>query len=94
MKGFPYVTSKVIGDVVSMLDGIGACMATRYLDTNLIVRVTRRGKHDRRDRAFEFVLTIGKPNFRERAFIKQCKKAGEKFPLKKIQLKYPPKKKK
>jgi hypothetical protein len=33
-------------------------------------------------------LTIGKPNYSERKFIKQCIKAGEPFPIKKIQLKY------
>lgn len=90
MKGTPYVLSKIIGDVVNMLDGIGARMATKYLEPNLIVRVTRRGKNNKR----EFVLTIGHPNARERNFIKKCKKVGEKFPIKKMQLKYPPEKRK
>lgn len=38
-------------------------------------------------------LTIGRPNYSERKFIKQCVKAGEPFPIKKIQLKYWPMKK-
>lgn len=94
MKGTPYVDDKVIGKVVNMLDGIGAVMATKYLAPNLVVRATRRGKFDKRNRSFEFVVTIGKPNYRERDFIAQCKRAGEKFPIKKIQLKYPPKSRK
>jgi len=40
------------------------------------------------------VLTIGRPNYAEREFIKLCKKAGEPFPVKKMQLKFYPKKKK
>jgi hypothetical protein len=34
------------------------------------------------------VFTIGKPNYEEREFIKKCKKAGEPFPVKKIQVKF------
>lgn len=93
MKGTPYVEDKVIGQVVNMLDGISAKTATKYLETNLIVRATRRHTFTRRDRHVEFVVTIGKPNVREQEFIKKCKKAGEPFPIKKIQLKFPPKKK-
>lgn len=42
----------------------------------------------------EFVLKIGKPNYLERDFVKMCKKAGEPLPVKKVQIKHYPKKKK
>ena len=35
-------------------------------------------------------LTCGKPNFAERAFVKKAVKAGEPFPVRKVQLKFPP----
>lgn len=38
----------------------------------------------------EIILTIGKPNHSERKFIKDCKKAGEPFPVKGVILKFPP----
>lgn len=62
--------------------------ATKYLSDKLIVRATRVRKFDRRDGQVEMVLTIGKPNAMERDFIKDCKIAGEPFPVKKIQLKW------
>ena len=69
--------------------------ATAYLDTNLTVKVTFVGKPDRRQRkAGEFRLTVGRPNYAERKFIKQCIAAGETFPLKKVQLRHQPAKKK
>ena len=69
--------------------------ATKYLSDKEVVNATRKlvgGKIDKRDRSIEILLKIGKPNYQEREFIKQCKKAGEPFPVKKVQLKYPPKK--
>jgi hypothetical protein len=40
----------------------------------------------RTKRQTEIVVTIGKPNYAERKFIELAKKAGEPFPIKKIQL--------
>jgi hypothetical protein len=62
--------------------------ATKYLDEKTIVRASRKvfkGKLSKGN--IEIILTIGKPNYSEREFIKKCKKAGEPFPIKKIQLK-------
>lgn len=71
--------------------------AVKYVSPSLVVRGTRRlvkGKTiDGREKV-EVVLTIGSPNYRERDFVKSCKKAGESFPVRKIVLKYPPKSKK
>jgi hypothetical protein len=70
----------------------GAWKATKYVSPNLTVKVTRKlyGKKRRpSQKAFELVLTAGKPNYEERAFIKTLGKAGEPFPVKKVQLKMP-----
>lgn len=76
--------------VAALIANIQARMATQFLSPTLVVRATRRGKHSARDKRHEFVLTLGQPNYRERDFIRACKRAGEPLPVKKIQLKYPP----
>lgn len=84
-----------VGNVVRTLMYNDAYVATKYIDKDFIIRATRKlhlRKIDKRGKV-EIVLTIGKPNYLERDFIKQCKKAGESFPVKKIQLKFPPKQK-
>ena len=62
---------------------------TKYLTPAMVVKLTRvlfHKKIDHRCKISEFRLTIGKPNYKERKFIELCKKAGEKFPVKKVQL--------
>lgn len=66
----------------------GARSAVKYISEKEVVRATRRLKPDKRNTREEVVLTIGKPNYAERAFVKLCKKAGEPFPVKKVQLKF------
>jgi len=68
--------------------------ATKFLGPNLVVKLTRQRKYDGRDakRGQTFLLTIGRPNYAERKFVKECKKAGEPFPIAKVQLKEFPKK--
>lgn len=86
---------KYVEDVVdTLLATKNVKTAVKYVSPNLIVRATRRGRHDGRDKNIDMVLAIGKPNYRERDFIKDCKKAGEKFPIRGIILKYFPEKKK
>lgn len=68
-----------------------AHQAIAYQHPRLIVKVTRRGKPDKGSNHAshaEFVLTIGRPAFRERVFIKHCIKAGESFPVKRVQLRF------
>lgn len=60
---------------------------TKIISPRVIVRCTRR-----HPRASEFVLKIGSPNYLERDFIKLCTKAGEPYPIKKVQIKFYPKK--
>lgn len=59
--------------------------ATRIVSPKLTVVATRRFKHNRRNSREELVLTIGRPNYAARQLIKACVKAGEPFPVKKLQ---------
>ncbi len=64
--------------------------ATKYINPKFVIKAKRKafnGKISKRGN-IEIILTIGRPNFQERQFIKQAIKAGEPFPIKKIQLKY------
>jgi diaminopimelate epimerase len=67
--------------------------AVKYVSEKEVVKATRRGKPSKRACQTQVLLTIGRPNYAERKFIKLCQKAGEPFPVKKVQLKlYPAKK--
>jgi len=69
-----------------------AVKATAFLSPSLTVKMTKRTykKRDRsKPRLQEFNLTIGAPNFEERQFIKLCRKAKERFPVKNIIMKFP-----
>lgn len=87
------IPRNVIFNVIETLLTVDARTATKYLDEKTIVRASRKvfkGKFSKGN--VEIILTFGKPNFKEREFIKKCKKVGEPFPVKKIQLKFPVKK--
>lgn len=66
-----------------------AMSATKYVDPRTVVTATLR-RDSQADHA-EFVVTVGKPNYRQRKFIAACKKAGVAFPVRKVQLRYSPK---
>lgn len=86
------ITRKSIAQTVeSVLETAEVRQATTFLDENTVVTATRRHRPDRRANHTELVLTMGKPNFRQREFIKSCRKAHEPFPVKKTQLKFYPK---
>lgn len=83
----------VVAAVVEALLAADAHRATKFLGPKAIVRATRpllRGKVPKRGN-IEIVVSMGRPNYRERQFVKKCQKAGEKFPVKKVQLSFPPK---
>jgi hypothetical protein len=88
---------------MSTLEAITACMdyvlrdrnvarATKYLSPTLVVKVSAQvfGKRrvSIRDRQETFVVTVGKPNAEERAWITSAKKAGKSFPAKQVQWKF------
>jgi hypothetical protein len=82
-----------VQQVVDALVYNKAWRAVKYLSPTLVVRATRRlirQKIDHNDPNIDVRLGVGKPNFREREFIIACKKAGEKFPVRRIQLQMPP----
>ena len=77
-----------VTQVIEVLMRTDAKRATKFITPRLIVRATRRSR-----KSTEFVLKIGSPNYLEREFIKQCRLAGETLPVKKVQIKFYPKKK-
>ena len=78
-----------------LINDITLRRATYYISPTLVVKATRHNKIDKRSRHESFVVSFGRPNFLERRFIKQCVKAGQSFPVRKIQLRgWPVKRKK
>ena len=81
--------------IIETLVAAKAIKATKYISDKEIIRATRtRFGNSFKGGNLEMTITRGKPNFIEREFIKACKKSGEPFPVKKIQLKFFPQKKK
>lgn len=86
-------TAKMCGEVIeALLSAPGIVRATKYAHELETIKATRRTFRRAKGKPFseEIIVTVGRPNYAERAFIKQCKKAGEPFPVKKIQLKLKP----
>ena len=65
--------------------------ATKFVSPTHVLKATRQrfdGKVPSRTASRQTVIvTIGKPNYKARQFIKLYQKAGESFPIKKIQIK-------
>jgi hypothetical protein len=59
--------------------------ATKYIAPDFVISATRRKYSSTRHT--EVLLTMGRPNFAQRKFIKVALKAKEPFPIKKIQIK-------
>ena len=79
------------GKVVCALLATDAVLATKYLskyETVKARRVCYNGKIDKRSKRITVVVSLGRPNYAEREFIKKCQKAREPFPVKRIQLKF------
>ncbi len=76
---------------ISALLDSGAWKATLFLSPTEVVRATRRwyrGRKTQDGRRVEIEITIGRPNYQERDLVKVLKKAGEPFPVRKVQLKF------
>jgi len=80
------VSRSSIARVVEACLGVGARRATVFLSPKLTVKATRRHKMRGGECRTELVLTIGRPNYSEREYIKLCQDCGEKFPVKRIKL--------
>ena len=87
-------TAKSVGAVIDAVLYHDAWRGAKYLSDRLVISATRKryGKSGwtRRDARADIAVKIGAPNYLERKFISLCKKAGEKFPVRKIQLKMRP----
>lgn len=88
------IDAREIGNVTAALLVSKCKSAIKYIDEKTIVRATWRNKPSNKNNREEIVITVGNPNYLERAFIKKLKIVGEKFPIRKIQLKFYPEKKK
>lgn len=89
------ITSRHVGKVCEVLLNMGrdAKSATKYIDAKTVIRATWRHKPVARA-SKEIIVKIGRPNFKERARIKQFKQAKVEFPVRNIQLTPYPKKRK
>lgn len=82
-----------IARVVEALLESGARKATKFVSPDLTVKATHQFKPRKNDRLTEVRLTFGQPNYAESKFIAKAIAAGEPFPVKKVQLKFYPKRK-
>lgn len=86
---------KAVSDVVNSLMAIPNLKhATKYLSPKRTIRGTLIGRMRKNQRRITLALSIGSPNYKERKFIKDCVKAEEPFPVRKVQLKIQPVKRK
>lgn len=73
--------------VDALMINVEAKRATAYISPTYTIKATRQHRFDKRLRQETFLITLGQPNYAERKFIKLCKKVGEPFPVKRIQVK-------
>jgi hypothetical protein len=90
----PKQTGKAICQAVGACHFEGVRKATVFLRKDFTVKAARRHRPHKNSRTIEVMLTVGRPNYAERQFIRACQKAGEPLPVRKVQLKQWPKKKK
>lgn len=83
------ISGNAIAQVVECVLKGGATKATKFIGPTQVIKATRHGKARKGERTTQMVVTVGRPNYAEREFISRCRKAGEPFPVKKIQLKFP-----
>lgn len=67
--------------------------ATAFISPTLTIKATAQRRQDKRSTSATCLVTVGRPNFLEQRFIRQCQKAGMVFPLNQIQWKLWPNKK-
>lgn len=80
---------KYFGRLAAVLDRAECHTATKYITPKFVIRATRivfNRKIDKRDRRMDIIFTAGEPNYHARKFIKLCERAGEPFPVRKVQL--------
>lgn len=83
-----------VQEVVDALILNGAWRATKYVSPCLVIRATRmleRGKVNHNNPDIGVRLSITRPNYLDRGFIKLARKANQSFPIRRIKLQFPPK---
>lgn len=80
---------EAVGDVIM---GSNVRRATAFISPTLTMKATAQRRSDRRHQHATVLVTVGRPNFIERRFIRVCQKSGMAFPLRQIQWKHWPKK--
>ena len=77
-----------IGDIIGDLLFSNAYRGTKYMNETEVINVRRYRSTNNRKQPTEFIVTIGKPNDRERKFIQRCKKERQRFPVPIVQLQF------
>ena len=82
--------SKICEQVIDTLLKASAIKATKYINPKFVIKAKRKLYNNKiyKSGNVEIALTIGKPNYKECRFIKDCIKVKESFLIKKIQLKH------
>lgn len=80
-------TKSAIDKVIYALTQEDVRQATVFVNPGHTVVGTVQGKPRKNAPSVTVVLTMGKPNYKNRAFIKALQEAGEPFPVKKVQVK-------
>ena len=75
-----------VGKVIGALIKTKGYKATKYVRDDHVIKATSRQYERPNARTLEFVVTMGRPNYAERKFIKKAAKSGTPFPIAKIQL--------
>jgi hypothetical protein len=83
------IEPRIYGKLVRIALEDGPKRATAYLTSRLVAKATVRGNPRRNASSRSVLVTVGAPNVHEQKFIRQCLRAGEPFPVRKIQLKWP-----
>jgi hypothetical protein len=86
------IPKRLFGELAGWIIDKGAKRVVKFLAPNRVVKATRktyRGQTRRealRDPSTTIIFTISRPNYSERLFVKQCKRAEVPFPVKKVRV--------
>lgn len=82
------IHARATGEAIALLAANFAYhSATVIVSPTLVIRVTHQGKvRGGRSTRVTYLVTVGVPNYRTRAYIKLCRQAKQRFPLRKIWL--------
>lgn len=88
------IDPKYYAEVAEAIIENNAYQVVKYLDPKLTLKITRQHKAKSRDTRTTFIVTMGRPAFREANRIKGLVKAGVAFPLKSLEIRFKDYKKK